>query len=516
MIKQDNLFVGKEARDKLMNGVKKASEAVGATLGTSGSNSLISCIERPGHFSTNDGATILGSIKFSDPLEEMGRTILLEAVSRANKASGDGSSTTCVLTSAILEEGMNHIGETSPMDIKKSLEDCIPLIEKSIKEQTKQISVDEVAQVASISAEDEEIGNRIQEIYQKIGKEGIIDWDISKTTEDSYTIGTGLTIHGATYVSPYMCDVAPDGRFLNGIKWNNVKILLCRQKITSNEDLNGLMSSLFQKDIKELIIFCDEIEAPIIANLIKTRIERGFKTMVIKMPVLWQDEWWEDLSLATGAKIVSLASGLSLRESKEEDLGTVEHLTVNKEDTFIDGIKDMMLHIANLQAEGSDASKLRAARLNLKTARYFVGAQSESALAYRRLKVEDSINAASCALDNGVVIGGGVALLNAGTYLSRNNIGGKILQQALQTPIKLIVKNSGKNIEEIGEVGDIFGYNSKTGKVEDLMKAGVVDPASVVLNAIKNAIGVAAMILTIGNVILLPKEEVFSPYNPNQ
>jgi len=164
---KDNLHTGEEARNKLISGIRKVADAVGGTMGTGGANSVIEMIESPGHLVTNDGFTIASSIRFSDPIEEMGRKILMEAISRANKASGDGSSTTTVLTAAILEEGIKHLKDASPMEIKRSLDACIPLIEESIKKQKREITVDDVGKVASISAEDESIGALIQEIYQK-------------------------------------------------------------------------------------------------------------------------------------------------------------------------------------------------------------------------------------------------------------------------------------------------------------------------------------------------------------
>jgi chaperonin GroEL len=512
----DNLYTGAGAREKIMVGVRKAAQAVGVTMGTSGSNSLIECLEMPFHYPTNDGVTILKALRFADPLEDMGRRIVLEAVERANKKSGDGSSTTTVLTAAILEEGMKHIGEASPMEIKRSLEDCLPLIEKSIKEQTKEITVDNVAQVASISAEDDQIGALIQEIYQKIGKEGVIHWDISKTSEDSYTIGSGITVHGATYASPYMCDIDESGNMSTSVRWKNPKVLLCKQKISSAAEFNDLFQALFAKELKEVVVFCEEIEVPVIADLIRTRAVRGFKTVVIKMPVLWRDEWWEDLALASGATVVDPSAGLTLRKATEEHLGTFGHITVTKEDTFIDGVKDLKKHILALQVNGDDQSLLRASRLNTKTARYFVGGHSESAIAYRRLKVEDAINAASCALDNGVVVGGGVALVNASEKLPPTP-GGAILREALKEPLRNILKNAGMTPVDKKEDKGIFiggydfkegfGFNTRTMRLENLMESGVVDPADVVLTAVKNAIGVAASVLTIGTVVLLPREE---------
>lgn len=494
----DNLYTREESRDKLMNGIRKASRAVGATMGTAGGNSLLEALERPHFYSTNDGFSILNSIRFADPIEELGRKILCESVNRANKSSGDGSSTTCVLTAAILEEGAKHIGEVSPMELKRSLEACIPLVEASIKAQTKEIDVDSVEQVASISAEDEGIGAIIQEIYQKIGKEGIINWDISKTPEDSYTLGTGLTINGATYVAPYMCD---DGT--QEVRLKNPRILLARKKITTALEFEKLFAALFAKEVKEIVVFCDEIEVQVIADLYKTQRIRGFKTVVVKMPKLWNDEWWEDLALATGAKTIDILSGIKLDEATIEHLGTVENLRVTKEDTFIDGTKDLSEHIAKLQNEGTDQALVRAARLNAKTARYFVGAHSESALAYRRLKVEDALNAAACALEHGVVVGGGVALINTSKDLP-HTVGGLVLFMALKSPYKTIASNAG---EEEMEGSGTIGLDTRTREMVDMFEAGIIDPSDVVLNAVRSAIGVAASILTTKNVVLLPKEE---------
>lgn len=509
MIKEDNLFLGDEARVKMMSGIKKVSNAVGITMGTSGKNSLIEAEQRPGFLITNDGFYIANSIRLADSLETMGQKQLIEAINRANKSSGDGSSTTCVLTSSILEEGAKHLDEASPMEIKRSLEACIPIIEASILKNKKDITVDNLAPVVSISAEDEEIGNRIQEIYQKIGPKGVIQWDLSKTPEDSYSLGEGLTVHGATYVSRYMCELTDQG-FTTQVRLKNPKILLAHKKITSMNDLDGLSQTLFKQDIKELAVFCDDISPDVVNGLIQARQQVGFRVVVIKMPILWADQWWEDLSEATGAKVIDAASGIKLRNVTPQYLGTVEHLNVDKEDAQIDGIKDLTTYLLALKVDGSDEALQRAERLNTKTARYFVGAHSESALAYRRLKVEDAISAASCALDNGVVAGGGVALLRAVFDLSQKTVGEKILGVALQKPIRQIVSNTGNEFPQL-QYDNIslssMGFDSKTGKVVDMFETGIVDPTDVVLNAVKAAIGVAASILTVGTVVTLPKEE---------
>jgi chaperonin GroEL len=505
MIK-DNLFTGDEARKRLMKGVQKAAEAVAVTLGTGGANSVIECMESPNHFISNDGATILSRIHFEDPLEEMGRRILYEAVGRANKSSGDGSSTATVLTAAILEEGMKHIGEVAPMEIKRSLEACLPLIEKSINEQKREITCETVGDVASISAEDESIGAMIQEIYQKIGKDGIINWEASKTPKDSYEIGTGIKMEGAKCASPYMHDLTESG-FLNKATLENPFVLLAKRKITSTTELDNLFKALWEKEIKEIVVFCDEMEAPVINALIQARSKIGFRAVVVKMPIIFNDEWWEDLSMATGGRLISHSSGVMMRDVQISDLGKCGHIIIDREDTFIDGICDISKHILALKVDGTDEALNRAARLNTQTARYFVGAQSESALKYKILKVEDAINAAGCALEHGVVAGGGVALWDvSGNFQDHKTIGEEILDSALERPIQQITKNAGIEMDSI-EIGEGRGYDSKSGKVVDMFEAKIIDPADVVLAAAKNAIGVAASILTCSTVVTLPREE---------
>lgn len=513
MIK-DNLHVGKDAREKLISGIRKCADAIGSTMGTGGSNLLIEAIEHPGHMTTNDGATGLAAIRLSDPIEEMGRKILLEAVSRANKANGDGSSTTAMLTAAILEEGMKLLEGNSPMEIKRSLEACIPLIEESINKQKREITVKEVGAVAAISAEDEQIGETIQKIYEEIGKDGIIHWDISKTAEDSYTIGKGITIEGAGFYSPYMCDADQNGNNTNQIRLSSPTVLITKQKISSASDFEKIGGYLNSKEIKDLVVFCDEVDPLVMPDLVKTRMMRGFRFVLVKMPTLWKDWWYEDLAKASGATVIDPVLGLSLKNVSEENLGRFDNILVTKGDTYIDGIKDISAHLKTLEEEGSDEGKIRTARLNSKTARYFVGAHSDSALSYRRLKVEDAISAAWHALQNGVVAGGGVALMNMTKrrwiYERTPGVGAQILLNALRAPYLKILENAGGIKESTIPFEDptnLLGYDTRTKEVVNMFEAHITDPANIVLNATKNAISVAASVLTANTVVTLPREE---------
>ncbi len=497
---QDNLHVGNDSRIKLVSGIRKAAQAVGSTMGTRGSNALIQVIEMPGHMMTNDGATILQSIHFADPLEEMGKNILVESVSRANKQSGDGSSTTTVLTAAIIEEGLKCTDNA--IDIKRSLEECLPIVEEQIKDMSKEITVDTVAQVATISAEDEEIGNRIQDIYQQIGKDGIVYWDVSKTTEDSYSIGTGINIHDAGFLSPYMCDANDAGQNTNQIRLKNPHILVTKQKITSAADFEKIGAELFAKSITDLVVFADEVEPLVVPDLVKTRMMRGFRFIIVKMPTIWKDQWFEDIALATGAKLVDPAAGLPMREVKMEHLGTVGDIIITKSDTYIDGISDLSDHVKKLEDEATDETAHRASRLNTKTARYFVGAPSESALSYRRLKVEDAISAAYQALHGGIVPGAGNAMA---CVVLPDTIGGRILETALLKPMLQIMDNAGIKIKVEPAKG--MGYDTRTRELVNLIEAGIVNPTNVEINAIRNAISVAATVLSAPTVVTLPKND---------
>lgn len=501
---QDNLYF--DGQKRLQAGITKVAKAVGGTMGTGGNNAILEAMETPGHIMTNDGYSIANSIVFADPIEDMGRKILLESINRANKASGDGSSTTCVVTAAIIDEGLKHVSKRHPMDIKREMEACIPLIEAELQAHTKEVgtNLELLQQVATISAEDEAIGKTIAEIYSQIGPKGLIHWDISKTDKDTYTIGSGITIDGSGYVSPYMCDATESGQNTNQVRLKDAYVLITKQKIASASDFNDIGQALNGREVKDLVVFCDEFDPLVNNDLIKTRMVRGFRFILVKMPTLWKDQWYEDLAMATGATVVDAGAGLPMKDAKVEHLGKVGNIVITKEDTFIDGIQDVSAHVAKLEGEADDDSLLRASRLNTKTARYFVGAHSDSALSYRRLKVEDAIGATYHALNGGVVAGGGVALRNVAKQLP-NTKGGKILKKALLAPYEQIKANAGiKNDEELP---DTVGWNTKTRQRADMFKVGIVDPRNVLLNACRNAISVAATVITAPTIVTLPRDD---------
>ncbi len=504
-MKKDNLHFSEESREGIINGVRKVARAVGSTMGTAGQNSVIQRFEAPGFMLTNDGWSILDAIELGDPLEELGRKFLREATGRANKNSGDGSSTTCVLTAAILEEGMKHLSEATPMEIKRSMESSIPFISEQLEKMKKDIDIDNVAPVASISAEDEEIGSRIAEIYRKIGKDGIIQWEASRLPNDDYSIGSGLLMEDAGWITPYLNDFDPQtGVVMNEAKARNVPVILIRDKIVNGTAFNSIFNEIFKSGNNDVVIMCEDITPDAVGSLVQTRAQRGFRAILVRMPVLWGDEWWEDIQIATGASVVSKASGLTIAGLKMEHLGTVGNIVVKKDSVYLDGLKDLTKHTLGLKVDGSDSALLRVARLNMRTARYLVGGYSDSAISYRRLKVEDAIGAASEALDGGIVPGGGVALANI--EIPGDSIGAKILNAALKSPMQTILKNANVPEDTIIEKGK--GIDTRTLKVVDMLEAGIVDPKKVVENAVKAAVSVASGILTHGTVVFFPEQNL--------
>ncbi len=500
----DNLVPQEEARPKLIGAIEKLAKTVGATMGTRGKNALMESIERPGYFPTNDGITVLSRILFKDKIEDMGRSIILESVDRANRKSGDGSSTTVVLASEMLKEGFKD-SETSPMQLMGELEAELPNIKHFLEEQKEEIAEGDtktLEDVATISAESREIGKKVSEIYKEIGKDGIISWGVSNTEEDYFVLGKGITMEGTGIISPYMYDPGKEVATMR-----NVPVLIVRDGIKTALEFETLFQDMSQKGMNQILIFCEDMDMQVVADLIQTHRIRGFRSIVVKMPVLFNDEWYEDLALASGAKIVEGAAGKRLKDTDSEVLGSFEHIQVYKDEVQIDGMKDLTAHVMKIQAEDNDRAIHRANRLNVNSARYFVGGNSESGIAYRRLKVEDAIGSARAALKSGILPGGGLALYNVSQKLG-NSSGAKILKVALQAPIRHIVRNAGTDFEAIrAEIGEEKGFNTESRRVDNLKEHHIIDAFDVVWNAVKSALGVVSTVLTTGDVVLLPQVE---------
>lgn len=497
----DNVLTGADARAKILVGVNKIADAVKLTLGAAGSNAILEADVRPGHRITNDGVSVANAIFLDDPVENIGANLIKEIASKSDKESGDGTTTSTVLAQAILKEGLN--AEGSPMEIMRSLNDCLPAIMDAIDAQKRDITVDEVGQVATISAESEELGALIQEAYQTIGKDGIIELDNSNLPETFIEYSEGVRLRFAGWLGAYSS--TEPGKAV----YKKPKILISKEKVTSADQLESLFKQLDAQGIGELVLYVDDMDMGVASRLALTHLNGGFKTLIIKAPTLWKDWLFEDFAKLTGATPVDFANGKTFKNLTINDLGTCDKIITTKDETRVLGTLDVSDHVLSLEKDGilDDQQKIRASWLQTKVAILKLGANSESELSYKRLKAIDAISASKLALEDGVVVGGGVALLNATKSLPPS-IGGSILKEALAAPLWQILKNAGGYADgELRGCGNETGFNAKSRTVVNMWEAGIIDPALVVKNAVKNAVSVASTVLTVSIVTTLARPE---------
>lgn len=477
-----------EALPKLAEGVRKAAAIVAKTMGPKGTNVILEANLPPYSRTTNDGATIIKALQLTDRIEKIGLGYLKEAVERSNNNSGDGSTTTCVLLDEILEEGIK-LG-VNDLELKQSLDACLPLIEQSIYEQTRQITVEDIPAVARIAGENEDLAAKLGEIYKRIGKDGIIHLEGSGSYETSYSFIDGVRFVDTGYLSPYMGydeEAEKEGKKPTKAVYNNPTVLVTKNKISHVKDIDPILQALIQRGDKHLVIFTDDMDSGVARILIELQKneKRQINILIIKAPTLWKSYVFEDFAACTGATIIEDSSGTSLGNKFRLDwLGSCETLVCDKEETTVIGIRDIKQHIAALEQEGTNDAKLRLSWLTTKTAILKLGAKSETELSYLRDKAEDAINSSRLALKHGVVNGGGLTLGNAAKIMP-DTIGGNILRIALCRPTLQIVENANGNTE------GMFGPE-------------VVDSSSIVLGAVRNALGIASTILTTSSVITLP------------
>ncbi len=491
----DNFLTQDEARQKLITGINKVADAVKLTLGASGSNAILEENLIPYHIITNDGISIANKIQLQDPIENIGANIIREVADRTNKNSGDGTTTSIVLTQAILKEGSKS--SKTGMQIKRELDEMIPLIDAAIDDQKKLITVDDVEAIATISAEDPEMGKLIQEIYQKIGKDGIIELDNSNTYETYYDIKEGVRLRNCGYISSYMANDKQDAIY------KNPSILIAKQKIASIQDVLPLLEKLSAEGKSEIVIFCDEIDTSVVSTLVLNHVQGAYKSLIIKAPRLWKEAIFQDFAKITGATIVDPSTGINFKNLEIKHLGTCDKLITSKEETTVLGINNIDEHLAELRNEGGELANLRISWLSTKAAILKLGANSESELSYKRLKAEDAINASRLALQDGVVAGGGIALLNVA-----NIIPNEILKEALTAPFWQILENAGiTGIESTQNYGLTIGYDAKNNEYVDMWEKKILDPALVVKNSVRNAISIASTVLTTKVIVALNKKD---------
>lgn len=484
---KDNIFTGDEASDKIITGITKTVDVIRHNYGASGSNTILEEQVYPFFRVTNDAKTSIDRIKLADTVEQIGANIIKEAGNKQDALSGDGRKTTMLLTEAIFKEAKKVEG--TPMSKKRALDACLPLILKSIDDQTKQITIDDIEAVATVSSERPETGKIIGEIYKTLGKDCYIELNYEDVPEDTYTITEGVKLRGAKLFSAYSV-TSPMGSQPVKAEWENPLILISKDKITDAEQIEGIFKEMIKSGKRELVIYCEDIEMPAYTRLAKThtRETQPIKTLIIKSPTLWKPWLYEDFSAMTGATIVDSKEGKTFKDIKLEDLGTCDKIvsTYNVYDgtgeTKVIGIKDISEHIKILEeaAKNDDQMNLRVSWLKTKVAILNMGSHSDTELAYKSKKALDAIASARLALDGGVVLGGGSCL----AWIEIDN---EILGEALKAPVRQIQENSGKPI--------IF---------KELEDQKIYDAALIVKNAITNAISIAGTALTSRSVVTLP------------
>jgi len=514
------ILYGDEARTKLKAGVDKLAKAVVTTLGPKGRNVALAKSWGAPQV-VHDGVTVAKEIELPDPFENMGAQLVRQASEKTNDMAGDGTTTSTLLAQVLVEEGLRNVSAgANPMILRTGLEKARDAAVAEIGKLAKPISTkEEKAQVATISAQNSEIGNLIAEAMEKVGNDGVITVEESKGFDMSLEYKGGMQFDKG-YVSPYF--VTNSEKMEAEI--TDPYILVTDSKVTSIQDMLPMLEELM-KVSKNLVIVADDIDGEAMATLVVNKLRGTFNALAVKAPGFGdrRKEMLQDLAVLTGATYISEETGRKLDSVKVADLGRAEKVVSTKEDTIVvggrgkeDAVKARIAQIQNQIANTDsqyDKEKLmeRLAKLAGGVAVISVGAATETELKEKKLRVEDAVNATKAAVEEGSVPGGGIALLRVRDAVAKLKLegeektGAEILFRALEKPARAIVENAGKDSGEVmaeiirraeQEKNANIGYNIYTMGYEDLIKAGVADPAKVTRSALQNAVSVAIMILT--------------------
>lgn len=529
------LIYDEEARRKLEAGVDKVASAVRVTLGPKGRNVVLE--KKWGSPTiTNDGVTIAKEIELEDPFENMGAQLLKEVASKTNDIAGDGTTTATVLAQAIIKAGLQNVtAGANPMFIKKGIDLARKAVVEFIKE--KSIPVKDktaISQVAAISANDPEIGELIASAMDEVGKDGVITVEESKGTETSVEFVEGMQFDKG-YISPYF---VTDKENMECIL-ENCYILLWEKKISAVADLIPILEKVIKKG-SPLLIIAEDIEGEALATLVVNKLRGTLNVAAVKAPGYGdrRKAMMEDIAVLTGGKFFTEDLGIKLESVEIDDLGQASKIKIDKDNTtIIEGKgakKDIQGRVAQIKAEIEkttsdwDREKLqeRLAKLAGGVAIIKVGAPTETELKERKHRVEDALSATRAAVEEGIVAGGGVTLLHAVRALDKlkaegdEMVGINIVRKALAEPLKLIASNAGVEgaivAEKIKDSKPNYGFNALTGVYEDMIKAGIVDPAMVTRAAVENAASIAGMLLTTETLIAeKPEEKSSTPSVPS-
>jgi len=505
------------ARQSLKRGIDKLADAVKVTLGPQGRNVVLG--ESFGSPTvTKDGVTVAKEIELEDKFENIGAELVKEVASKTNDVAGDGTTTATVLAQSIVTEGIKNVtAGISPQDLRRGIEKGVDEIVRVLKEKVSKpvASNEDIAHIASISANDPEIGKIIAEVMDEVGKDGVITVEESQEFGIKKEIVEGMQFDKG-YVSPYM--ITDAGR-MEAI-WEDPYILVTDQKISAIHDILPLLEKIAQTGKKEMVIVADEIEGEALATFVVNKLRGILNVLAIKAPGFGdrKKEMLLDIAVLTGAKVISEEVGLKLENVELDDLGQARKVVATKDNTTIiegkgnkDKINERVARIkAELEKSDSefDREKLqeRLAKMVGGVAVLKVGAATETEMKEKKHRIEDALSATRAAVEEGVVVGGGVALIRALQQMGEiklvgeEQVGLQILKRALEEPAKQIALNAGKDgavvVEEIKKHKGNFGYNAKTNNYEDLVASGIIDPTKVTRFALQNAASIAALLIT--------------------
>ncbi len=510
------LYYGEDSRRSLLAGVDKLANTVKITLGPKGRNVLI---ERSygSPLITNDGVTIAREIELEDQVENMGAQLVKEVATKTNDVAGDGTTTATLLTQSIVREGFKNVtAGANPMILKKGIAGAVGAAVENLKAAAKPVDDKAaIAQVASVSANDTEIGELIAEAMEKVGKDGVI------TVEESKTLGTSLDVvegmqFDRGYLSPYMANNEKMEAVMN-----KPFILLTDKKLSNIQDIIPLLEGIMKAG-RSLLIVAEDVDGEALATLVLNKLRGTLDVVAVKAPGFGdrRKAMMEDIAVLTGGVVVSEELGYELKETSIDMLGQAETVKVNKDNTVIVGgagsKEELAARVAQIKASieettsDFDREKLqeRLAKLSGGVAVINAGAASETELKEKKLRLEDALNATKAAVEEGIVAGGGVSLIRAieavKEYADRQEgdvkTGAKIVERALEEPVRQIAENAGFDgavvVAEVKRAEGNVGFNAANEKYEDMIAAGIVDPVKVTRSALQNAASVASMLLT--------------------
>jgi chaperonin GroEL len=522
-----DIYYQEEARKKMMRGVDKLADAVKYTIGPKGRNVVLEQGYGP-PIVTNDGVSITNEIELKDKVENIGASIVKEVASKANETSGDGTTTATILARAIISEGLKNVtAGADPLSLKRGIDKGTIAVVNHLKKEARDITKkEEIAQVATISAEDEEMGNLIAEVVEETGKDGVITIEESKTFGLDKEVVKGLQLDNG-YVSPYM---VTDSERMEAV-FEDAHILITDKKISSINEILPVMEKLSKAGQKNLVIIADDIEGEALATLVLNKLRGAFNTLAIKAPGFGdkKKENLKDIASVCGGQVISEEVGLKLENTEIGMLGVARKITASKEKTIItEGKgekKDLEKRIEQIKNEielstseyDKESLQKRLAKLAGGVAVIKVGALTEVEQKARQHKAEDALSATRAAVEEGVVAGGGVALVRALSALDNLKLkgdeatGANILRKALEAPMKQIAENGGVDgsvvVAKTKEMKGSEGFNAKTMVYEDLISAGIIDPVKVVRVSLENAASSAGMFLTTECVVVDAKDD---------